>query len=73
MLSKALKLQETSTFIIEWLKAPLVTASVIPSSKRLARKMVQDIHPGMQSVIELGPGTGYSPGNCWKPVCLRNV
>lgn len=58
MLSKAMKLQETSTFIMEWLKAPLVTASVIPSSKRLASKMVQDVLPDSECVIELGPGTG---------------
>jgi len=58
MLSKALKLQETSSFIVEWIKSPLVTASVIPSSKRLAKKMVQGLNPGSNQVIELGPGTG---------------
>ena len=55
---KALKLQETSSFIVEWLKAPLVTASVIPSSRRLAKKMVSGLDPAAQLVIELGPGTG---------------
>lgn len=58
MLAKALKLQETSSFIVEWLKAPLVTASVIPSSKRLARKMVAGLDASAELVIELGPGTG---------------
>lgn len=58
MLAKALKLQETSSFIIEWLKAPLVTASVIPSSKRLARRMVTSLDASAELVIELGPGTG---------------
>lgn len=58
MLSKALKLQETSSFIVEWIKSPLVTASVIPSSTRLAKKMVQGLSPDSHQVIELGPGTG---------------
>lgn len=58
MLAKTLKLQETSSFIIEWLKAPLVTASVIPSSQRLARKMVTRLDSSAELVIELGPGTG---------------
>lgn len=58
MLAKALKLQETSSFIIEWLKAPLVTASVIPSSQRLAKRMVVGLDASAESVIELGPGTG---------------
>ena len=58
MLSKAVKLQETSAFIVEWIKSPLVTASVIPSSTRLARKMVQGLDPHSELVIELGPGTG---------------
>ncbi|HPE61237.1 MAG: hypothetical protein KDI15_08100 [Thiothrix sp.] len=58
MISKAVKLQETSSFIREWLKSPLVTASVVPSSRRLARKMVRGLHSGMGQVIELGPGTG---------------
>ncbi|HPQ96035.1 MAG TPA: methyltransferase domain-containing protein [Thiolinea sp.] len=53
-----MKLQETSSFIREWLKSPLVTASVVPSSRRLARKMVRGLHAGMGQVIELGPGTG---------------
>lgn len=58
MLARALKLHETSSFIIEWLKSPLVTASVIPSSKRLGRKMVAGLDPSAELVIELGPGTG---------------
>ncbi len=58
MLSKAVKLQETSAFIVEWIKAPLVTASVIPSSTRLAKNMVQGLDPASELVIELGPGTG---------------
>ncbi|MGB1011916.1 MAG: class I SAM-dependent methyltransferase [Thiolinea sp.] len=49
---------ETSAFMLEWLKAPLITASIIPSSHSLARKMVQGLPTGTQSVIELGPGTG---------------
>ncbi len=58
MSSKALKLQETSSFIIEWIKSPLVTASIVPSGVRLAKKMVQGLSPDSEQVIELGPGTG---------------
>ncbi len=58
MQAKALKLRETSSFVVEWLKAPLVTASVIPSSQRLAKKMVVGLDASVEQVIELGPGTG---------------
>ena len=58
MISKALKLHETSSFLLEWIKNPLVTASVLPSSERLARKMVKGLDAGIGTVIELGPGTG---------------
>ncbi len=58
MLTKALKLQETSSFILEWLKSPLVTASVLPSSERLAKRMVKGLNADYAPVIELGPGTG---------------
>lgn len=58
MLSKAVKLRETSSFMLEWMKAPLVTASVLPSSERLARKMVKGLSAEVGKVVELGPGTG---------------
>ncbi|PID50436.1 MAG: SAM-dependent methyltransferase [Proteobacteria bacterium] len=58
MLEKSLKWQETSSFILEWLKAPLVTASILPSSQKLAQHMVKDLPPQANTVIELGPGTG---------------
>jgi phospholipid N-methyltransferase len=58
MLSKAVKLRETSSFMLEWVKAPLVTASVLPSSARLARKMVKGLNADVGQVVELGPGTG---------------
>lgn len=58
MLSKAVKLRETSSFMLEWVKAPLVTASVLPSSERLARKMVKGLSANVGKVVELGPGTG---------------
>jgi len=58
MQQKALKLQETSHFLREWLKAPLITASVIPSSERLAHNMVKTLTVDSGTVIELGPGTG---------------
>lgn len=50
--------EEMSSFLLEWVRAPLVTASVVPSGKSLARKMVEYIVPETGPVIELGPGTG---------------
>jgi phosphatidylethanolamine/phosphatidyl-N-methylethanolamine N-methyltransferase len=51
-------------FIREFARAPLRTASVVPSSPALAARMVQPLrrsarqHPGPPVVVELGPGTG---------------
>lgn len=58
MITKTLRLNETSSFLVEWIKAPLRTASIIPSSEQLAKKMVKGLSADSGPVIELGPGTG---------------
>lgn len=49
---------ERSHFFRQWVRAPLVTASIVPSSQILAAAMVRRVSPGMAPVVELGPGTG---------------
>lgn len=45
-------------FLAAWVKKPRQTASVVPSSRYLARLMVAEIDPADGRVIELGGGTG---------------
>jgi phosphatidylethanolamine/phosphatidyl-N-methylethanolamine N-methyltransferase len=45
-------------FLAAWVKKPRQTASVVPSSRYLARLMVADIDPAGGRVLELGGGTG---------------
>ncbi|OMQ13986.1 hypothetical protein A7K94_0219795, partial [Modestobacter sp. VKM Ac-2676] len=50
-------------FLREFLRAPLRTASVVPSSRALAARMIAPLQrptrrPGPPVVVELGPGTG---------------
>lgn len=45
-------------FLGAWVRKPLQTASVVPSSRHLARLMVSDIDPHDGRVMELGGGTG---------------
>ncbi|BCT91280.1 SAM-dependent methyltransferase [Lysobacter helvus] len=42
----------------QWLRNPLRTAAVVPSSRELAAAMVAELPPGTARVIELGGGTG---------------
>jgi len=49
---------ERSGFFKEWVRAPLVTASIVPSSRFLSRAMARGVNPDTKCVIELGPGTG---------------
>lgn len=42
----------------QWLRDPLRTASVMPSSRELAAAMVAELPAGTRRVIELGGGTG---------------
>ena len=50
------------TFFRQWLKAPLTTAAVSPSSKELAAEMLSQLPDGTRKVIELGGGTGRNLG-----------
>jgi phospholipid N-methyltransferase len=45
-------------FFRQWMKDPRSTASVLPSSRYLARRMVEAAGPNFDQVIEIGPGTG---------------
>jgi phosphatidylethanolamine/phosphatidyl-N-methylethanolamine N-methyltransferase len=45
-------------FFRQWLRAPLKTASVVPSSPRLGRAMALALPAGVHRVVELGAGTG---------------
>ena len=45
-------------FFRQWVRAPLSTASVVPSSRFLAEKMVAEVPKAARQVIELGAGTG---------------
>ncbi|HWW63227.1 MAG TPA: phospholipid methyltransferase [Sphingomonadaceae bacterium] len=45
-------------FVSAWIRNPLQTASVLPSSRYLAELMIAGVEPGKGRVIELGGGTG---------------
>lgn len=45
-------------FLAAWLKKPRQTASVVPSSRYLAKLMVSAVDPQGERVLELGGGTG---------------
>jgi phosphatidylethanolamine/phosphatidyl-N-methylethanolamine N-methyltransferase len=45
-------------FFRQWVRAPRETASIIPSSRALARHMVGSAGVALKSVVELGAGTG---------------
>ena len=46
------------TFFRQWLKAPLTTAAVSPSSQELAAEMLRELPEHPRRVVELGGGTG---------------
>lgn len=46
------------TLLRQWLKNPLRTAAVVPSSAELAAAMIAELPAGTRRVIELGGGTG---------------
>ena len=49
---------DQTIFLKTWLKQPMRTGAVAPSSNTLARLITSDIVPDGGPVIELGPGTG---------------
>lgn len=49
---------EIWTFFRQWLRRPLSTAAVSPSSRFLAQRIVTALPEGADRVIELGAGTG---------------
>lgn len=47
------------SFFLEYLKHPTKIGAIAPSSKWLARKMVESIHfDSCKGIVEFGPGTG---------------
>ena len=46
-----------AAFFKNWLHDPFQVASIVPSSRALAKLMATDLHPGAR-VVELGAGTG---------------
>ena len=46
------------TLLWQWLKNPLRTAAVVPSSRELAAAMLAELPPDARRIIELGGGTG---------------
>lgn len=52
------RIAEYLDFLAAWVRKPRQTASVVPSSRFLARLMVRDVNPEGARVIELGGGTG---------------
>lgn len=46
------------TFFRQWLKSPLSTAAISPSSQHLARGMLDELPARARRVVELGGGTG---------------
>lgn len=46
-------------FLRAWMRAPLVTAAMLPSGRILSRALAEAIDPAVPgAVVELGPGTG---------------
>src|SRR5271165_3652579 len=45
-------------FYAAWMRDPLRTGAIAPSSRWLARLMTRSITPASAPILELGPGTG---------------
>lgn len=49
----------SAQFLKNFIRNPLRNASVVPSSRQAARKMISDVDfSSVQYIVELGPGTG---------------
>jgi phospholipid N-methyltransferase len=51
-------LRSVGTFLGQWLRDPVRTASVTPSGRQLAHLMVAALPAGARRVVEIGAGTG---------------
>jgi phosphatidylethanolamine/phosphatidyl-N-methylethanolamine N-methyltransferase len=49
---------DTWTFFRQWLRNPRAMAAMAPSSRQLAKLMIEQLPEGAQHIIELGGGTG---------------
>ena len=54
----AIDLHSLRTFLRQWVRDPVKTASVTPSGRQLAALMVAQLPPGCSRVVEVGAGTG---------------
>jgi phospholipid N-methyltransferase len=54
----AIDLHSIRTFLRQWLRDPVKTASVTPSGQQLARLMVAQLPGDCARVVEIGAGTG---------------
>lgn len=51
-------IRQNAEFFMGWLRKPRQTAAIVPSSRFLARQMVDGLDPDGGRVLELGGGTG---------------
>lgn len=54
----AIDLRSIRTFVRQWLRDPTKTASVVPSGRQLAQRMVAQLPKPCTRVVEIGAGTG---------------
>lgn len=50
--------KDSAFFLQKMLRNPFQVASILPSSRFLCRRMLQEIDPNCKRLVELGPGTG---------------
>jgi len=61
---------EHSEFLSAFLRAPVSTGSVVPSSRALAERMIEGIDLGRaKTIVEAGPGTGAFTGAILEAAC----
>lgn len=58
MASTSKRMRDQWRFFRQWMRAPRETASITPSSRMLARRMLNAAGSPLETVIELGAGTG---------------
>lgn len=61
---EASELETHASFLSAFLRAPISTGAIAPSSRGLARRMVEDLDlESARTVVEVGPGTGSFTGS----------